>query len=216
MFVPELYRPQDPSWVLEIVRGHPLATLVSNGTAGPLATHLPMIPQEASLSGGTGETGLVGTVFHGHLNRMNPHWTALLEAPESEQALAVFHGPNAYVTPTVYQTSPAAPTWNFAAVHLRGTIRPITGRTETLEIVKSTVRAYERDHGTDWDMSGSLAYFEQIVGGVGAFRFEVASAEGMFKLSQEKTDEVREMVAESFAAGTPGGRQVSALMRRHD
>ncbi|HEX5534482.1 MAG TPA: FMN-binding negative transcriptional regulator [Actinomycetales bacterium] len=200
MFVPPDYRPLDPQWARETVRRYPLAMLITNGAEAPFATHLPIIPAD-SLDEGTGETGLVGVSLLGHMNRLNPHWAALAAG---RPGLLVFQGPNAYVSPTVYQTTPAAPTWNFTAVHLHGTPEPIESRDETLHVVKATVTAYERDHGTRWDMTDSIGYFKQIVPGVGAFRFRVTAAEGMFKLSQEKSETIRQAVADSFASATSG------------
>ncbi|WP_405594582.1 FMN-binding negative transcriptional regulator [Streptomyces sp. NBC_01410] len=213
MYVPNDYRPKDPAWVLDVIRGNPLATLVSNGPDGPLATHLPIIPVESTLGQGTGDTGLVGIRFHGHLNRSNPHWAALASAP---RALLVFRGPGAYVSPTVYDAGPAAPTWNFVAVHVRGTITPLTGTDETLDVIRATVRTYERDHGTGWDMTASVPYFERILPGVGAFRLDVTKADAMFKLSQEKPNEIRDRVADAFGCSNSGpGRDVAAAMRHY-
>lgn len=212
MFVPKEYRPSDPRWARETVRRHPLAMLVTNGEHGPLATHLPVIPAGA-LDDGTGETGLVGVELLGHMNRMNPHWTTLRDGMS---ALLVFQGPNGYVTPTVYRTTPAAPTWNFTAVHLRGSLNPIATREETLRVVMATVEAYERDHGSGWDMTGSIAYFERIVPGVGAFRFQVTSADAMFKLSQDKPEPIREAVAEAFSASwSPSGQAIGQIMHQY-
>ncbi|MFJ2111912.1 FMN-binding negative transcriptional regulator [Streptomyces sp. NPDC087850] len=213
MYVPDPYRFKDPAWLLDIIRGNPLATLVNNGPDGPLATHLPVIPDESTLARGAGDTGLVGTRFYGHLNRSNPHWNALDPAP---RALLVFRGPSAYVSPTAYDVTPAAPTWNFVAVHLRGTITPLPGGDETLDVIRATVRTYERDHGTGWDMTESVPYFKRILPGVGAFRFDVTEADAMFKLSQEKPDETRDRVAEAFAcSGNGPGRDVAAAMRHY-
>ncbi|MFD5247400.1 FMN-binding negative transcriptional regulator [Amycolatopsis sp. NPDC058340] len=212
MFVPKIYQARHREWSVEVVRNHPLATLIGNGPDGLLATHLPAIAVPETLAGGMGDTGLVGVTFLGHLNRANPHWRAIREGGE---ALLVFQGPNGYISPAVYKTVPAAPTWNFVSVHAHGEIGPIESRDETLEVVKATVRAFERDHGTSWDMTGSLSYFEKIVPAVGAFRFVVTAAEGMFKLSQEKKPGVRAMVADAFAGSDlPERRRVADIMRR--
>lgn len=212
MFVPELYRTPHPSWALSLMRDHPLAMLVSNGANGPLVTHLPAIPDEATLAGGTGDTGLVGTTLLGHLNRANPHWEALAA---NDPVTLVFHGPHGYVSPTVYQTSPAAPTWNFTALHVHGTVEPMTDSASTLWVVRETVRILERDFGTGWDATDSLPYFERIGVAVGAFRLRVTAAEAMFKLSQEKTPEVRSMVARSFIADPTGlHRELAETMIR--
>ncbi|WP_372343069.1 FMN-binding negative transcriptional regulator [Streptomyces sp. KL116D] len=65
----------------------------------------------------TGE--LPGTTLLGHLNRANPHWAAL---ETGSVLLLTFTGPHSYVSPTVYEKSPAAPTWNFTSVHVRGVV----------------------------------------------------------------------------------------------
>ncbi|MFD4607411.1 FMN-binding negative transcriptional regulator [Streptomyces sp. NPDC058440] len=212
MYVPEVYRPKNPAWVLDAVRGNPLATLVSNGPDVPMATHLPVIPVESTLGRGSGDTGLVGTSFNGHLNRSNPHWAALAS---TSRGLLVFRGPGAYVSPTVYDVTSAAPTWNFIAVHVRGTITRLTDGDQTLDVIRATVRTYERDHGTGWDMTESIPYFERILPGVGAFRFDVTEAEAMFKLSQEKPDDIRDRVADAFTRANSGpGHDVAAAMRQ--
>lgn len=204
MFVPELYRTPHPSWALALMHDHPLAMLVSNGANGPLVTHLPVIPDESTLAAGTGDTGLVGTTLLAHLNRVNPHWKALTA---EDRVTLVFHGPHGYVSPTVYQTTPAAPTWNFTALHVHGTVEPMTDLPSTLWVVRETVRILERDFGTGWDATASLPYFERIGPAVGAFRVHVTAAEAMFKLSQEKPPEVRSRVARSFSTDPSGLRR---------
>ncbi|MET9969602.1 FMN-binding negative transcriptional regulator, partial [Streptomyces sp. NPDC006356] len=196
MFVPDQYREPVSGWMVDLIRKNPLALLVSNGEpeGGPCATHLPVIKDPRM----TGEWShdLSGASLLGHMNRRNPHWAAL----ESGQVvLLTFTGPHAYVSPTVYRKPTAAPTWNFTSVHVHGVVEKIESPEETLEVVQSTVRAFEEDMGTGWDMTGSVEYFRSIAPGVGAFRVAVTGAEGMFKLSQEQEPNIRERVRDSFA-----------------
>ncbi|MGC0418802.1 FMN-binding negative transcriptional regulator [Embleya sp. AB8] len=195
MFVPPQYREPDGSWMVELIRGNPLALLVLNGSPedGPFATHLPVIPDPQASAEWTDD--LVGATLLGHMNRANPHWRALTDG---NPVLLTFTGPHAYVSPTVYEVTPAAPTWNFTSVHIRGTVEKIDSLEETLGVVQATVRAFEGEFGADWDMTESIDYFRQIVPGVGAFRVRVTAADGMFKLSQEQPLEVRNRVARSF------------------
>ncbi|CAM5244548.1 hypothetical protein STENM327S_05640 [Streptomyces tendae] len=93
------------------------------------------------------------------------------------------------MSPTVYEKTPAAPTWDFTSVHAHGTLEKIEEEVpgeRTLHVVTSTVLAFEKEFGADWDMTESLSYFRQILPGVGAFRFTITGANGMFKLSQEQ------------------------------
>ncbi|TDD92484.1 FMN-binding negative transcriptional regulator [Actinomadura rubrisoli] len=195
MFVPSFYREPDGAWMAELVRGNPLALAVINGGGadGPFATHLPVIPDPAAH--GEWPADLAGATLLGHMNRMNPHWEAL---KTDDVILLAFTGPHAYVSPAVYEVTPAAPTWNFTAVHVRGVVERIESAEETLQVVRSTALAFEGDFGAGWDQSESLDYFRQIVSGVGAFRIAVTSAKGMFKLSQEQPAEVFDRVQKSF------------------
>ncbi|MEW2614794.1 FMN-binding negative transcriptional regulator [Streptomyces sp. NPDC047880] len=208
MYVPTIYQAEDRTWLRRVVKRYPLATLISNGPRAPYATHLPVIlsPDDTS-----GDGGLEGATLLGHMNRANPHWGALTDGAHAQ---LVFTGPHGYVTPTVYGTTPAAPTWNFVTVHLQGTLRLIPDFEKTLEVVRLTVKAYEKDFGDGWEMDGSLDYFRQIGPAVGAFHFDVQSADGMFKLSQEKDPEVQARVADRFGTGGNGrGTEIADFMR---
>lgn len=182
--------------MVDLVRGNPLALAVINGSAaeGPFATHLPVIP--APREAGEWPEELSGAVLWGHMNRANPHWRALRTG---DVILLAFTGPHAYVSPTLYGVTPAAPTWNFTSVHVRGVVEKIDSLEETLRVVRATALAFEADFGGGWDQSESVDYFRKIVAGVGAFRVTVTRADGMFKLSQEQPAEVRERVRRSFS-----------------
>jgi transcriptional regulator len=195
MYVPELYRPPNPAWEIELVRAYPLALLVTNGVDGPTASNVPVILEREPI-GAEQQAGMTGLTLVGHMNRENPQWT---ELARGGRALLVFSGPHSYVTPTLYARTPAAPTWNFTAVQLHGTVRPLPAGPETIRVIQDTVLRFEERFGSDWDMSSSLGYFQQIVPGVGAFRLIPDSVQSMFKLSQEQRPEVRARVCTAFA-----------------
>lgn len=211
MFVPEIYRSPDPAWLTELVRAYPLATLVTTGPDGPLATHLPIV-FAADVEGTEAPETLDGATLYGHLNRANPHWAAL---EGGTGALLIFHGPDGYVSPSVYRTTPAAPTWDFTAVHVRGALVPVARAAPTMRIVRATARVFEERFGAGWDQTASLGYFGTLLPGVGAFELTVTAAEGMFKLSQEQPPEVRGRVAAAFAHSDQGlHRRLAALIER--
>lgn len=198
--------------MVDLVRGNPLAQLVTNGAPdeGPYATHVPII-LDPHLPGEV-PADLAGITLWGHMNRANPHWKALRTGA---QVVATFTGPHAYVSPTVYRTAPAAPTWNFTAVHVRGVLRTVEPGDETLETVMATVQAFEADFGAGWSMAGSVDYFRKIVRAVGAFRIAVTSCDGMFKLSQEQPPDVRQRVRSDFARRESSHhKEIAQLMNR--
>ncbi|MEU8540274.1 FMN-binding negative transcriptional regulator [Streptomyces sp. NPDC048717] len=208
MFVPDLYQADGEAWPRRIMRDHPLATLTSGGgQAAPFATHVPSL-----LTPGTSEDApLVGLELIGHMNRANPHWSAL---SDGTPARMMFDGPYGYVTPAVYHTDPAAPTWNFTSVHVQGRLRLVQDPEETLQIVRWTVETLERLFGDKWDAGTSMDYFRSILPGVGAFYLEIESVDATFKLSQEKSAEIQERVIQRFEQDTAGGhRQLARVMR---
>ena len=95
------------------IRAARLATFVTATTGGPLATPLPLFLDESE-----GENG----VLYGHLAKANPQW----RIPPLGDALAIFMGPDAYVTPAWYatkrETGKVVPTWNYVAVHAYGPV----------------------------------------------------------------------------------------------
>jgi transcriptional regulator len=192
MFVPRMYQVDDDCWPFRVIHQYPLATLVSNGPIFPYATHVPvLVPPESA-----DRKQLAGTTLVAHMNCSNPHWDALSDGTAAKM---IFQGPAGYVTPAVYRTDPAAPTWDFITVHLQGVIRIVSDQEEVLRIVTATARALEERFGAEWDLESSLGYFRSIVSGVGAFHFMVESVDAMFKLSQEKDPEVQERVIDWFS-----------------
>lgn len=207
MFVPRMYREPDTQWIVELMRRNPLALLMTNGddAEGPYGTHLPVIPDPALPVDGLAD--LTGATLLCHMNRGNPQWKALRSGMP---AVLSFTGPHTYVSPTIYQFTPAAPTWNFTAAQLRGVVEKIDSAEETLSVVRATVRVLESDFGYGWDMSESIDYFRKILPAVGAFRFTITRAEAMFKLSQEQSPETRDRVCGHFAQEESGRQRETA------
>ncbi|MFI9319398.1 FMN-binding negative transcriptional regulator [Kitasatospora aureofaciens] len=208
MFTPKLYQVDGDDWPLRIIERHPLAVLVSNGDPVPNATHVPVIaPPDAAP-----EDALPGMRLWAHLTRANPHWQQLA-ADGGGPAKLVFHGPNGYVTPSLYSADMVAPTWNYVAVHLEGTVE-LAGADETLAIVHTTAQTLEDRFGDGMALAPSLEYHRQIVGAVGGLFFTVTKVDVMFKLSQEKDPEVQQRVLDRFAASGSGlHREVADTMR---
>ncbi|MDX3312688.1 FMN-binding negative transcriptional regulator [Streptomyces sp. NPDC054884] len=202
--------------VLALLKANPLALVVTSGESAPLATHAPVLfrhgpdgaDEETVAEDGT---SLVGATLVGHMDIRNPQWTAMREG---DRALVVCQGPHGYVSPTVYGVTPAAPTWDFTAVHIVGSLRPVVDPAEVLEIVGETARRLEADFGQGWDQESSVDYFRRIAPGVGAFELQVESVQTMFKLSQEKPAPMRRRIVEDFEGSESGThRNLAALMR---
>ncbi|ACU38333.1 FMN-binding negative transcriptional regulator [Actinosynnema pretiosum subsp. pretiosum] len=208
MHVPPMYRADDEDRARQVVHDYPLATLVSNGPRVPHATHLPVVAAPGAPQVG----GLAGSTLWGHLNRANAHWRALAGGVP---AVLVFTGPHAYITPAIYRTTPAVPTWDFVSVHLHGRVEPIDGEAGTLEVVKRTAELFESAFGAGWAAEPSHGHFARIVSGVGAFRFHVESVDSMFKLSQEKDRDVRVRIIASLREASGPAAELGRIMHEH-
>ncbi|GAB3276601.1 FMN-binding negative transcriptional regulator [Kineosporia babensis] len=182
------YGEQELAWTWRLVNENPFALLITTSGGQPRATHVPVL-----WAAGATERGgpLEGQVLLGHLAAANAQNHDLARADAS--ALVAVTGPNSYVSPALYQVTPAAPTWNYAAVHLTGTVR-LLDPDETFEVLSRTVDHLESTRLKPWDPSGSLTYWRRILPGVRGFALTVTSVAAQFKLSQDKPAAIRQRV----------------------
>jgi transcriptional regulator len=194
MFVPALYEARLIAQVCTLMTRHPIAVLTTNGEPAPWATHVPIVrPPDAVEHKGDDLGQMVGDVYWGHLNAANPHADSLRDG---QHAKLIFSGPDGYVSPALYGTpTPAAPTWDFAVVHVEGVLKLVDGEDEKLRIVGRTAAEFEREFGMRWGVDGSHDYFRSIVHGVLGFTLSVTKVEAMLKLSQERSAVERDRIA---------------------
>lgn len=199
MYVPSYFRVEDTALVRELMRRNPFATLVSNGTDGPFATHIPMLVEDSE-----------DLCIAAHMARANPHWRLF---DRSEPALAIFHGPHAYVSPRLYVVEGSVPTWNYATVHCYGRPEIIEDEDEALAHVREVVQTFDANLAQDRPASMDEDMLRRMVRGVVAFRMRVDRFEAKLKLNQNKSAADREAVkAAMLASEDPLERAVGALM----
>ncbi|QFG25675.1 FMN-binding negative transcriptional regulator [Actinomadura sp. WMMB 499] len=200
------FTPDDPRHAVELVRDHPFALAVSAPGGVPVATHLPVIIEDPAEVGDT----FAGTTLLGHMARVNPHWRDMAASPE---ALLVFSGPHGYVSPSMHGADPSVPTWDYAAVHLNGTVEPITDEAGVLDVVERTVAVVEARRSPGWTPSEkSREVFRSIVSGVVAFRFHVREQQSIFKLSQDRISPW-DRIHDAFSRGPDANPELAGLMR---
>lgn len=195
------YHAPDGRALVDLVARTPFALAVTSQAGAPLATHVPVVaPTGVDLSS---VDTLVGQTLWSHMGRANRHWRAMREHPEVLLVHASTHG---YVSPSLYGTEGAVPTVDYAAVHLTGRIRLMDDE-EALAVVEQTVRQLEGSRSArgvdEWDMTGSLDVFRDIITGVTAFAIEVTGEQAVFKLSQDKPADIRDRVRDELAGDAP-------------
>lgn len=200
----ERYAAPSPAYEVELVRRNPFALVVSATVDGPpVASHVPVVLPRGQ------HDRLGGVTLLGHLARANPQWRGFAAHPE---LLLVFSGPHGYVSPTAYGYTPAVPTWDYAAVHVTGTVELIDDRDAALGVVEHTVRAVEALRDPSWDSTSSREKFAALIDGVVAFRVRVRTVHSNFKLSQDMPDDVRDRVRDDLRRHGDGA--VAEMMSR--
>ncbi len=167
--------------------------------------------------GGALDRTATGPRLIGHLARANPQWRDLADGVA---ALAIFHGPHAYVSPSWYatkqETGKVVPTWNYVAVHAYGRLKVFDDPDRLYEVVGRLTEVHEADRAEPWSVTDAPAGFirSQLKGIVG-LELGVERLEGKWKLSQNRPVADREgVIAGLGQRPAESERQVADLMRR--
>lgn len=160
------------------MRANPFVILVSTNQVstneeGPFASHIPVVLREE------GEQLIV----RGHFAKANPHWRYL---EQQSQCLTIFHGPHAYISPSLYTNAESVPTWNYGAVHVYGNARLYSSPEDLQAVLHELMGTFEPAYAAQWaglDEQFRQNMLRQIVG----FEIAVTKIEGKFKLGQNRT-----------------------------
>ena len=120
--------------------------------------------------------------------RANPQWQDFAKlADGGGEALVIFQGPHAYVSPNWYGPGAAVPTWNYVAVHAYGPPQIMDDPARVRALLDRLVRVQETDSQTPWSMASQEdEYIERMMRGIVAFEIPVTRLEAKAKLSQNK------------------------------
>ena len=175
MYLPAHFA-EDRAEVLQaLMREHPFATLVSKSGDSLAADHLPL------------QLSAEGTCLHGHVARANPLWR---NAADSD-VLAIFHGPQAYVTPSWYETKradgKAVPTWNYVVVHARGRLRAIDDPAWLREQLETLVDRHESPLPEPWHIADAPSdYIGKMLAAIVGIEIAISDVSGKWKVSQNQ------------------------------
>jgi transcriptional regulator len=156
------------------------------------------------------EAGAHGTLIS-HMARANPQWQHFASGGE---ALAIFHGPHSYISPSWYQTAPAVPTWNYATVHAYGAPAIFSDHERVVSLLRETVSFYETSFKQPWPGDLPDDYRDKLMRGIVAFEIPIARIEGKFKLGQNRSAEDTQGVFDALSrADDADSRALAQLMR---
>jgi len=202
MYLPSHFEQQDPAALAGLMREHPLATLVSSGADGLTADHLPL------------EYDADRRLLRGHVARANPLW----RSADAQPVLAIFRGADAYVTPSWYPSKAAThkvvPTWNYAVVHVHGTLHAVDSAPWLHQLVTRLTQQHEHQRAAPWAVSDAPDdYVQQMLRAIVGIEIRVTRLVGKWKLSQNRNAADREGVAAGLAAepGDAAARMASLV-----
>lgn len=172
MYIDKKNRNESIIEMQEFIRQNGFGILISTVDGKPWATHIPM------------HLSTDGKTLNSHISRGNAQWK---NWDSSSEVLAVFQGPNAYISSSWYDHV-NVPTWNYIAVHVYGTIRIVEGEA-LIESLKDLVNKYEKHSVKPVTVEGMPERFlkNEILGIVG-FEITISKIEAAYKLSQNRDD----------------------------
>ncbi len=196
MYQPDLFRVDDVAQMHALIRARPFAALVSAGSLGLYASHLPTVLKDEGACG----------IVECHLARANPHCKELGQVGE---AMMIFQGAETYITPNWYptkaQTGKVVPTWNYAVVHAYGRPDVVNDPEWLRRHVTELTAQQEKTEARPWAVSDAPEPFiTAMLRGIVGFRFVIARLEGKWKMSQNREAQDREGVMKGLKARRTG------------
>lgn len=183
MYVPAHFRESDLAAMHAMIHAAGLTNFVTATTEGLIATPLPFFL--------VADEGPYGTLY-GHMARANPQW----RSPPIGEAMALFMGPDAYVSPSWYPAKQAhgkvVPTWNYIAVHAYGLAEYFDDADRMLGVVTRLTELREQALPVPWAVSDAPADFVQaMLRGIIGIRLPISRLDGKRKMSQNRDAEDR-------------------------
>jgi len=201
VYLPRHFEQDDRDALVALVRDRPLATLIIATPQGPSADLIPL-----EFAADEGEHG----TLRGHVARANPLWRQ-----GGAAALAVFQGPDAYISPSWYASKrehgKVVPTWNYTMVQARGRLRVVEQAPWLHALVERLTQHHEAAQRMPWQVSDAPADFvAQMLAAIVGIEIPVDSLLGKWKVSQNRSAADRQGVTAGL-----GGGDMAALVQTH-
>ena len=211
MYTPKHFNVEDTSEAHALMRAHPFAVLVTQGTSGIVATHLPTVLKV--------EDGAALGRIECHVARPNPQWR---DFAANGDALMIFQGPEAYIRPGWYPSKAehdkVVPTWNYAVVHAYGRIDVVQDQAWLLAHVSELTQQQEAPYPARWLTSDAPEnYLAMMARGIVGMRIAITRLECKMKMSQNREGRDRGGVVRGLAERAQGhDGQVASLVEKLD
>jgi transcriptional regulator len=181
MYLPKQFEESRTEVLHALVRKRSFGALVVMTGDGLSVDHIPFLIDST--------TGPLGAL-RGHVARANPILRATLGDVD---AVAIFQGPDHYITPSWYatkeETGKVVPTWNYVVVHAYGRLRFMDDELWLREHVNHLTRQHEGARGKPWKVSDAPdEYVSKLLGAIVGVEMPIARLSGKWKLGQNRPD----------------------------
>lgn len=208
MYIPSHFEEPRIDTMHALIADRPLATLVTLSSEGLNANHIPLRISSSPEPYGA---------LRGHVAKANPLWNDLKADTE---ALAIFHGPDSYISPSWYPTKQehgkVVPTWNYAVVHAYGTLRIIEDPVWLRAQLEALTARQEAAFNHPWSVSDAPQEFvDRMIGAVVGIEIVITRLQGKWKTSQNQPPQNRSGVAAGLeASGDQNAQDMAALVNQ--
>lgn len=200
MYLPKHFAEDDPAILLDVMQRHTFATLVSVHEGLPVISQVPLLAQQHE----------DGIRIEGHVARANPHWKAL-EA--NAHAVAIFHGPHAYISPRLFINTDRVPTWNYVSVHASGPAIVHHDAQSKRSMLERLVAHHEPSYQAQLD-GIDVALIDTMFNAIVSFEIRVDKLEGKFKLGQHRLPDNKPEMQALHEQGSEDERALAQWMKR--
>lgn len=208
MYLPQHFEETNVGVLHDLIRAHPLGSLVVMTSQGLDANHIPFLVQPEPLPFGS---------LRGHVARGNAVWR---DAAAGAEALVIFQGAEAYISPSLYPSKQehgkVVPTWNYAVVHAHGRIRAIDDPAWLRGHVDELVGRHEAGRPMPWKTSDAPSDFvDKLLHAIVGIEIRIDRLVGKWKVSQNRPPADREGVVEGLTQdGSAAAAAMADLVRR--
>jgi transcriptional regulator len=209
MYIPRANKEDRLSVLHKLMENQPFASLITVGSSGLFASHIPLVLEQNGANG----------LLKGHISRANTQWQ---DYSPSVEALAIFFGPQHYITPSWYpekqETGKVVPTWNYVVVHAYGHLKVIEDGEWLMTHLKKLTSIREADSPMPWKIGDAPAdYIASQASGIVGLEMAIERLEGKWKVSQNRSEQDRSGVAKGLAElNTTESLAMKALVERRD
>lgn len=204
MYIPKLFAQHNETEIIHFITNNNFAILINQVDNRPWATHIPLFHMQTN----------EGTHFlTGHIAKANKQWQAF---ENDQEVLAIFSGPNAYISSTWYDHE-NVPTWNYTAVHAYGKITILNEDELYSELAKLMEKqeAGIQNPKVLSQMPQDLVRNEMK--GIVGFRIDITEFQAVEKLSQNRDSKNHKaIISELEKSNYPSSKAIAALMKKNN